>query len=161
MNPMPDAATAATVSDGHEPTNAIDPTVGPERVAVRFSLDPVPEPDRGPDPAIAAVDHGLVPEPSGVPLDHLPAPVCAESLTTVDDLTAFFDGGAPMIGADYQRVHPLPDGRQTSRAGNTPTGTSPALGAIRRRSHSSLTRRPMCSLSRRGGRRRRVRRPPR
>ncbi|MFW2332640.1 hypothetical protein [Ilumatobacter sp.] len=108
---MTDAATAATVSDGHEPTNAIDPIVGPERVAVRFSLDPVPEPERGPDPAIAAVDHGLVPEPSGVPLDHLPAPVCAGSLTTVDDLTAFFDGGAPLIGADYQRVHPLPDGR--------------------------------------------------
>ena len=48
--------------------------------------------------------------PAGEPLAHLPDSVCAPSATPAE-LTAFFDGGTPMIGADYQRAYPLPDGR--------------------------------------------------
>ncbi len=44
------------------------------------------------------------------PAEQLAEPVCAAG-TTAADLTAFFDGGSPMIGADYQRAYPLPDGR--------------------------------------------------
>jgi hypothetical protein len=112
-----DAATTATVGDERppddmiEPTDAIEPTseVEPadaiEEAAIDVSTGPVSE------PAITAADHGFVAAPSGAPLDHLPAAVCVESATTADDLTAFFDGGAPLIGADYQRAYPLPDGR--------------------------------------------------
>ena len=44
------------------------------------------------------------------PLEQLAEPVCAGG-TTAADLTAFFDNGDPIIGADYQRAYPLPDGR--------------------------------------------------
>ncbi len=43
-------------------------------------------------------------------MDHLAEPVCATG-TAAAELTAFFDGGNPIIGADYQRAYPLPDGR--------------------------------------------------
>ena len=48
--------------------------------------------------------------PAMSPVEQLAEPVCAAG-TTAADLTAFFDGGNPMIGADYQRAYPLPGGR--------------------------------------------------
>lgn len=41
---------------------------------------------------------------------HLPDPVCAAGTGPVE-LTAFFDAGRPLLGADYQRPFALPDGR--------------------------------------------------
>ena len=58
----------------------------------------------------AVRNHSFVSAPAGEPLAHLPDSVCAPSATPAE-LTAFFDGGTPMIGADYQRAYPLPDGR--------------------------------------------------
>lgn len=52
----------------------------------------------------------FVAAPAATPLDHLPEPVCASG-TAASDLTAFFDGGDPLLGADYQRAYPLPGGR--------------------------------------------------
>ncbi len=52
----------------------------------------------------------LVGDPTGEPLAGLPDAVCATD-TTGEGLEAFFDGGRPMVGADYQRAYPLPSGR--------------------------------------------------
>jgi hypothetical protein len=58
----------------------------------------------------APPETSFVAAPIGEALPHLPDPVCAPA-TTDDELTAFFDVGRPMIGADYQRAYPLPSGR--------------------------------------------------
>jgi hypothetical protein len=75
--------------------------------------DPGPAPitvDLTPDRDILVVETSFVATPTGEPLAHLLEPVCVPA-TTADELTAFFDGGRPMIGADYQRAFPLPSGR--------------------------------------------------
>ena len=61
-------------------------------------------------PAPPAGETSFVAVPAGTPLGELPAPVCTAG-TTPGDLTAFFRSGDPLIGADYQRPYPLPDGR--------------------------------------------------
>ena len=47
---------------------------------------------------------------SGEPLDAWGPAECADGVD-VAQLTEFFDRRAPMIGADYQRAYPLPNGR--------------------------------------------------
>lgn len=52
----------------------------------------------------------FVDDPAGEPLPSLPAAVCSSGTAAID-LEQFFDGRAPLLGADYQRAYPLPDGR--------------------------------------------------
>lgn len=52
----------------------------------------------------------FVPGPTGEPHPDLPAPVCVDG-TDVDDLIELFDRRDLLLGADYQRAYPLPDGR--------------------------------------------------
>jgi hypothetical protein len=61
-------------------------------------------------PTALELGSSFVPPPDAAPLAGLPDPVCAGG-TDVDDLIRFFDGHAPVLGADYQRAYPLPDGR--------------------------------------------------
>ena len=48
--------------------------------------------------------------PDRPPLAHLPEAACADS-TAPDELTRLFRAAGPIVGADYQRAFPLPDGR--------------------------------------------------
>jgi len=61
-------------------------------------------------PSLRDPGSSFVPAPTGPPLAGLPEPVCVGG-TEVDDLIGFFDGHTPVLGADYQRAYPLPDGR--------------------------------------------------
>jgi hypothetical protein len=73
-------------------------------------VEPPPAPEPQPELTDLVIETSFVPAPTGEPLPHLPEPVCVPA-TTANELTAFFDGGRPMIGADYQRAFPLPGGR--------------------------------------------------
>jgi hypothetical protein len=48
--------------------------------------------------------------PTGAAPTNVRPPVCIAN-TSAESLTAFFASGDPIIGADYQRAYPLPDGR--------------------------------------------------
>jgi hypothetical protein len=101
---VPDPATsqAEPTTSTTTPQNPLvaSASVTPTRGAAIQVTDLLPPP----------TESSFVPLPATTPLDYLPEPVCASG-TTAADLTAFFDGGNPLIGADYQRAFPLPDGR--------------------------------------------------
>jgi hypothetical protein len=93
----------------------------PEETETRFPvLLPLSDPDgtdihtvpTSSEPVVIDItpETSFVPVPGGSPSSALSAPVCASG-TTPEELTAFFDLGDPLIGADYQRAFPLPDGR--------------------------------------------------
>jgi hypothetical protein len=79
-------------------------------------------------------DTSFVEAPCGTAAEALPEPVCPPTSLTptstdaVDLLDQFFDLGRPMVGADYQRAYPLPDGRVLWLFQDaflpTPTGTT-------------------------------------
>jgi hypothetical protein len=79
---------------------SVPPSATPARGAATQVTDLLPPPTES--------SFGEV--PATTPLAHLADPVCATG-TTAADLTAFFDGGDPLLGADYQRAYPLPGGR--------------------------------------------------
>ena len=104
------------------PSEATPPTEDDAAIATTSTTTP-PIPLVASVPSTAAATRGtatqitdtpaetsFVAVPTGTTIEQLGAPACAAG-TTAADLTTFFDGGDPMIGADYQRAYPLPDGR--------------------------------------------------
>jgi hypothetical protein len=81
-------------------------------------------------PVVPPVDAGssFVAAPTGDPLAGLPTAVCTDG-TAPDDLTQFFDRRDPLLGADYQRMYALHDGRVLwlFQDAFLPTGSGPEL----------------------------------
>ena len=69
-----------------------------------------PSTTEGSDARRAPLETSFTDLPDRPPLAHLPEAVCAES-TDSGELTRLFGAAGPIIGADYQRAFPLPDGR--------------------------------------------------
>jgi hypothetical protein len=120
-----DVPAAATPTTGATTSTAATPTTGATTTATRATTGTTtpsaPLVASVPSSAVATrgtaiqitdppAETSFVAEPAGAPIGLLAEPVCAAG-TTAADLTAFFAGGDPIIGADYQRAYPLPGGR--------------------------------------------------
>lgn len=113
----PDAAVAPAVHPSgrdpvralraDEPADQIDSVEPPVAIAAAATDTPAV---RTAAPDELGLGSSFVPIPTGDPRPELPAAVCVDG-TDEDDLTALFDRREPMLGADYQRAYPLPDGR--------------------------------------------------
>lgn len=103
---VPGTTPAVPGTDGAPAPSPDDPAGDRPRDAPAVTAPPATPPTKRDPPS----ETSFAPLVDVAPSPNLAAPVCARA-TSPAALTDFFDLGDPLVGADYQRAFPLPDGR--------------------------------------------------